>query len=206
MKLINMEIDGVAVKAREGQTILEAAKQVGINIPTLCYNEETEHLGGCRICSVNIERNGRKTIVTSCSYPAEDGLKVKTRSPEIDKMRKTIIELAAVGSGPNVAGDFFSLALDYKADLKRFSSLVNQEQNNCILCGLCVNRCKEATYEGVIGFVGRGVNKKVVKFPEKAQTCLTCNYCYPVCPTGRIAPGGVDPPFPTVDDVLSGRK
>jgi bidirectional [NiFe] hydrogenase diaphorase subunit len=206
LKILDLVIDGKNAKAREGTTILDAAEQVGIHIPRLCYHEGTEHLGGCRICSVEVERNGRKNIVTACSYPIEDGLKVTTRSQKIDKIRKTILELAAVGSGPNVAGDFNSLAWDYKADLTRFNSIVHTDQSNCILCGLCVSRCKEATFDGVIGFVGRGVNKKIAIFPEKSQTCMVCNYCYPVCPTGRISPGTVNPPFPTVNELLSGRK
>jgi NADH dehydrogenase/NADH:ubiquinone oxidoreductase subunit G len=206
MKTFDMLIDGKAIRAREGQTVLEAARQAGIEIPTLCYSDETEHLGGCRICSVQIEVNGRKNVVTSCSYPAEDGLKVTTNSPKIRKMRKTILELAAVNSGPNVAGDFFSLAKEYGADLTRFSSLVAGEGRSCILCGLCVNRCMDATHDGAIGFVGRGVHKRVVRFPESAQTCANCNYCGNICPTGRIKQGGPDPPFPTVGDVLSGRQ
>ena len=70
----------------------------------------------------------------------------------------------------------------------RFSSIVGAEASNCILCGLCVSRCKEATYHGVIGFFGRGVNKKIANYPEKAQACKTCNYCYSVCPTGQNIP------------------
>lgn len=206
MKIYDLVIDGKNVKAKEGTTILDAAKQIGISIPTLCYSDEMEHLGGCRVCSVEIERNGKKNIVTACSYPVEEGLKVTTKSKRIDVIRKTILELAAVGSGPNVAGDFYSLAYDYKADLMRFSSIVAAEPSNCILCGLCVSRCKEATYHGAIGFYGRGVNKKIAKYPEKAQACNTCNYCYSVCPTGRISPITVNPPFPTIDELLSGRK
>jgi bidirectional [NiFe] hydrogenase diaphorase subunit len=206
LKTHDLVIDGKSVKVKEGTTILEAARQMSISIPTLCYTEEMEHLGGCRICSVEIERNGRKRIVTACSYPVEEGLKVTTKSKRIDKIRKTILELAAVGSGPDVAGDMHSLAHDYKADLMRFSLIVGAEASNCILCGLCVGRCKEATFDGVIGFVGRGVNKKIAIFPEKSQTCIVCNYCYPVCPTGRISPGTVNPPFPTVNELLSGRK
>jgi NADH dehydrogenase/NADH:ubiquinone oxidoreductase subunit G len=204
LKTINLEIDKKKVRAREGMTILEAAKQSGIKIPTLCYDEKTDHLGCCRICSVQIERSGRRDIVTACSYPVEEGLKVITRSPKIDKIRKTILELAAVGSGPNVSADMYRLSSDYDADLNRFSSVGDQSHLNCILCGLCTNRCIEAT-GGAIGFVGRGVDKRIVSFPEKTQTCISCNYCNNVCPTGRIGSRGSDPPFPTINDFLAGR-
>jgi len=168
LKTLDLVIDGKNVKVREGKTILEAAEQVSIHIPRLCYHEETEHFCGCRICSVEVEKDGKKNIVAACSYPVEDGMKVTTRSRRIEKIRKTILELAAVGSGSEVAGDFNSLAWDYKADLTRFNSMFPTDQSKCILCGLCVSRCKEATFDGVIGFVGRGVNKKVAIFPEKS--------------------------------------
>lgn len=205
MKTIELLIDKRKVKAREGMTILEAAKQSGISIPTLCFDEKTDHLGCCRICSVQIERSGRSNIVTACSYPVEEGLNVTTRSPKIDKIRKTILELAAVGSGPNVSSDLYRLSSDYGADLNRFCTVSDPINSKCILCGLCVNRCIEAT-GGAIGFVGRGVDKKIVSFPEKMQTCISCNYCNNVCPTGRIGSRGPDPPFPTINDFLSGRK
>lgn len=205
MKTIEFEIDNKKIRAKEGMTILEAAKQSGIKIPTLCFSEKTDSLGCCRICSVQIERSGKRNIVTACSYPVEEGLNVTTRSLKIDKIRKTILELAAVGSGPNVSSDMYRLSSDYGADLNRFSSVGDQGNSKCILCGLCVNRCIEAT-GGAIGFVGRGVDKTIVSFPEKTQTCVSCNYCNNVCPTGRIGSRGPDPPFPTINDFLAGRK
>ncbi|MGD0805536.1 MAG: 2Fe-2S iron-sulfur cluster-binding protein [Candidatus Bathyarchaeia archaeon] len=205
MKTIEFEIDEKKVRAREGMTILEAAKQSGVNIPTLCYHENLDHLGCCRICSVYIEKGKRGSIVTACSYPVEEGLKVTTRSQKIDRLRKTIIELAIVGSGPNIKADLYRLSKEYNADLNRFSSIGEETKYNCILCGLCTIKCIEAT-GGAIGFVGRGVDKKIVSFPETSQTCITCNYCNNVCPTGRISLKGADPPFPTVNDFLSGRS
>ena len=205
MKTVELIIDEMKIRAKEGLTILEAARQSGIDIPTLCYDENTESLGCCRVCSVQIERSGRTSIVTACNYPVVDGLQVTTRSPKIDKIRKTLLELAAVGSGPEVASDLYRLASEYGADLNRFSSVGNRSPTKCILCGLCVNRCMEAT-GGAIGFVGRGSDKRIVSFPEMTQTCLSCNYCNNVCPTGRITSQGPDPPFPTSNDFLSGRR
>ena len=206
VKTVTLEINDKEVKAKEGMTILEAAEQIGVEIPTLCYHEELEPYGACRICSVEIEKRGRSRIVAACCYPVEEDLKVTTRSSKIDKIRKTIIELVAVTAGEDVAGEMRALASEYNADLSRFRSRVPMEPTNCILCGLCVRRCVEANWDSAIGFIGRGVNRRLVLFPEKAGICSICNYCRSVCPTGRITSTGPDPPFPYVDDVLAGRK
>ena len=109
-------------------------------------------------------------------------------------------------AGEDVAGETRVLASEYHADLSRFRAKVPMEPTKCILCGICVRRCTEATWDSAIGFIGRGVNRRVVLFPERAGTCAICNYCQHVCPTGRISSIGPDPPFPHVDDVLSRRK
>ncbi|MFQ5821950.1 MAG: 2Fe-2S iron-sulfur cluster-binding protein [Candidatus Heimdallarchaeota archaeon] len=205
-KIITLQIDDKEVKAEEGITVLEAAKQAGVEIPTLCYLEGLEPYGACRICSVEIEKRGRTRVAAACCYPVEEGLKVRTRSPKIDKIRKTIIELAAITAGEDVAGKMRALTSEYNADLSRFKSKVSVEPTMCILCGICVRRCIEANWDSAIGFAGRGIYRRVVRFPEKAGICLICNYCSVVCPTGRIPSTGPDPPFPFIDDVLAGRK
>jgi NADH dehydrogenase/NADH:ubiquinone oxidoreductase subunit G len=204
--IVNIEINGSPVRVREGLTILEAAQYAGVEIPTLCFDEETEHNSSCRMCSIEIMKHGRKRIVAACSYPVEEGLRISTETDRVNRIRKTILELAAVGSGPVVASRMSALSSVYKADLSRFSSRVPSEDSKCILCGLCVNRCKEATYDGVIGFIGRGVERRIVRFPEISEACASCNYCYSVCPTGRITSTGPVPRFPTLNDALSGRK
>ena len=206
-QIVTLNIDGKEVKAEEGMTILEAAKQADVEIPTLCHHEELEPYGACRICSVEIERRGRNRTVAACCYPVEENLKVITRSPKIDKMRKTIIELAAVTAGEDVAGRMRELASEYNADLSRFRSNISIEPTKCILCGLCVRRCTEANWDSAIGFVGRGIYRRIVLFPDKAGICSTCNYCRYVCPTGRTcSASGPDPAFPKIDDALAGRK
>jgi len=199
---VTLEIDGKEVGAKEGTTVLEAAKKAGVEIPTLCFHEKLEPYGGCRICIVEVEKGGKSRIVASCGYPVEEGLKVKTRSSRIDKIRKTIIELAVIRAGEDVCGKLRVLANEYKADLHRFSSRVPMEPTNCILCALCIRRC----LDGAIGFIGRGVNRRVVLFQERSQNCGTCSYCYEVCPTGRISSTGPIYSIPYIDDVLAGRK
>jgi NADH dehydrogenase/NADH:ubiquinone oxidoreductase subunit G len=205
--VVTLKIDGKEVRAKEGMTILEAAKKVGIEIPTLCYHEGLEPYGVCRICSVEIERKGKVQVVAACCYPVEEGLNVVTNSPRINKLRKVILELAAASAGEGVSGKMRALASEYGANLSRFRPLLSDiEPTRCILCGLCVRRCVEANWDAAIGFIGRGVNRRIVIFPEKETLCLTCRYCRDVCPTGRACPSyGPNPPFPTVDDVIAGR-
>ena len=206
-KAITLQIDDKEVTAEEGKTILEAAQHAGVEIPTLCHYEGLEPYGVCRFCSVEIEKRGRVQVVASCCYPAEEGLKVKTRSPKIAKIRKLILELAAVSAGEDVSSKMKALASEYNADLSRFRSKAPLEPTNCILCGLCVRRCVEANWESAIGFIGRGIYRTIALFPEKAGLCATCSYCRDVCPTGRTCSTfGPNPPFPRVDDVLAGRK
>jgi len=179
MKSVTLSIDGKEVKAKEGMTILEAAKQAGIEIPTLCYHEGLEPYGACRVCSVEIERKGKTQIVASCCYPAEEGLKVKTNSDKITKIRKIIIELLLPLSP---TGPILGLAQKYGVEKSRFPS----KRTDCILCGLCVRYCAEIKGENAVTFVGRGANKKIALVPEKAGVCAICRGCYNLCPGGKI--------------------
>jgi NADH dehydrogenase/NADH:ubiquinone oxidoreductase subunit G len=206
VRTVVLNIDNKKVRAKEGTSILDAAKKSSVDIPTLCHENGLDPYGACRICSVEIEKKGRAKIVAACCYPVEEGLKVRTKSPKINRIRKTIIELAAMTAGEGLSGKMGHLASKYNADLLRFRSRVPIESTNCILCGLCINRCVEANWDSVIGFVGRGVNKRVVLFPDRAGICSICNYCYDVCPTGRISSIGPSPQFPHIDNVIAGRE
>ena len=179
-KIVSLEIDGKEVKVEEGKTILEAAKEAGIEIPTLCYHEGLKPYGACRICSVEIERKGRTRIVTACCYPVEEGLKVKTNSEKVKKIRRTIIEMLLPISP---TGPIMSLAKKYGVEKSRFSG----ECTYCILCGLCVRYCAEIKKENAITFIGRGADRKVAVVPEKADVCAMCRECYELCPSGKVA-------------------
>lgn len=197
MKEVTLEIDGKVVKAREGETILQAARRAGVEIPTLCYDEELEPYGACRICLVEVERGGRTRTVVSCCYPVEGGLRVRTETPKLRRMRKVILELAAITAGEDVGEEVRSLAHRYGADLSRFSSLGLVEPSKCILCGLCVRTCSAVTQDGVLAFVGRGVRRAVALFPEKTGYCGVCGYCSRACPTGKIPERGPEGAFPS---------
>src|SRR5512136_1125148 len=100
--ILTMKIDNREVKVEEGANILHAAGLAGIDIPTLCHDEGLEPYGACRICVVEVETKHGYNMVTSCCYPASEGLSVRTRSPRIDKVRKTVLELAAASAGEDV--------------------------------------------------------------------------------------------------------
>lgn len=176
----NIIIDGQKVEINEGDTVLQAAKKNGIHIPTLCYHEKIKPHGACRLCLVEIEKNSRSKIVASCAYPVEDGIIVHTESQKVEQIRKNLVELylALFPFNPEIK----RLAKKYKLSGTRFK----KENNYCILCGLCVRYCREVKKNNAIGFVGRGINKKVTFIPDSAyfKYCENCMECVDICPTG----------------------
>ena len=137
MSPIKFEIDGIKVKAKEGDTLLDAAQDAGIFIPTLCHHEKLEPFGGCRLCIVEVGKKGWTKLVVSCVYPVEAGIIVRTRSEKVDRIRKTIIELL-MAHAPN-APDLEKLAKEYGASSERYE----KDPSFCIHCGLCVRYCAE---------------------------------------------------------------
>lgn len=181
MSEIRMQIDGKEVKAKEGMTVLEAAQQAGISIPTLCHHEKLEPFGGCRLCMVEVESGGWTKLVVSCVYLAQDDLIVRTRSEKIDKIRKTILELL-LAHAPD-SPQLLDLASEYGADADRFE----QEASFCIHCGLCVRYCAEVKKKNAIGFIDRGIRKEISFLPEiAAKECNDCKECFPLCPTSYL--------------------
>ena len=181
MSEIQLEIDGRKVKATERMTVLEAAQNAGIFIPTLCHHEKLEPFGGCRVCIVEVEVNGWTKLVVSCVYPVEENIIVRTRSEKVDRIRKTIIELL-MAHAPN-SPQLQDLAKEYGADRDRFE----KDTSFCIHCGLCVRYCAEVAKKNAIGFVGRGINKEVSFIPEiAAKECNDCKECFPLCPTSYL--------------------
>ena len=181
MSEFHLEIDGKKVAAKEGMTILEAARAADIKIPTLCHHEALEPFGGCRLCTVELDMGDWSKMVVSCVYPAAEGLVVRTRSEKVDRIRKTIIELL-LAHAPD-AFELIDLAKEYGADRDRF----DKEASFCIHCGLCVRYCAEVKQAHAIGFVDRGPNKEICFVPELAATvCWDCKECFPLCPTEAL--------------------
>lgn len=180
MKSVKMLIDGKEVHTEEGLTLLDAARAVDIDIPTLCHDKRLFPYGACRLCSVELVKGNKSRIVASCVYPVERGLEVKTCSPRVKKIRKVLLELMiATSPGSEVA----KLAKEYQADQNKYE----KKPTFCILCGLCVRYCNEVKKENALCFVRRGVERQVVLIPDiAAKSCISCGECFYICPTGII--------------------
>jgi len=181
MNEILLQIDGKEVGAREGMTLLMAARSAGILIPTLCHHEKLEPYGGCRICMVEVESRGSTKLVVACVYQVEKNLVVRTRSEKVDRIRKMILELL-LAHAPD-APELQDLAKEYGADKDRFE----KEASFCIHCGLCVRYCAEVKKKNAVGFIDRGIRKEISFIPEIAsKECWNCKECFPLCPTEAL--------------------
>jgi heterodisulfide reductase subunit A len=184
--MVTVNIDDKKIEVLEDTTILKAAELAGIWIPTMCYSELLEPYGVCRLCSVEIIRGKRSRIVTSCNYPVREGLTVRTNSEKVKWIRKLIMELM-YSRWPNVpVVKEMADALGIKES--RYVSLEKDESEDaCILCGNCVNICRDVVKASVLAFEGIGIERKVVlPFNEQSEACIACGACAYVCPTGHI--------------------
>ena len=179
--MITLNINGVNVSVEEGTTILEAGRFFGFPIPTLCYNEGLSPYGACRLCVVEIGEGANSKLVSSCTYPVEEGLKVRTASSRVVKARKMIIELLLASSPQSKT--IQDLASKYGVHQQRFK----QEYEDCILCGLCVRMCEEQMMAKAIGFYGRGENRKIgTPFGIPSEVCRLCGGCMYICPACQL--------------------
>ena len=178
---MNLTINGLNVSVEKGTTVLEAAQFLGFPIPTLCHMEGLTPYGACRLCVVEIGEGSRAKLVSSCTYPAEEGLKVRTASNRVIKARKMILELL-LASCPQ-SKTIQDIASAHNVRQQRF----RQEHEDCILCGLCVRMCKEQMMAGAIGFRGRGENRSIgTPFDIKSEECRLCGGCIYVCPACQL--------------------
>lgn len=186
--MIRLKINGIDVSVEEGSTLLEAAKFLGFPIPTLCHMEGLTPYGACRLCVVEIGQPPRSKLVSSCTYPAEDGMIVRTASERVMKARRMIIELL-LGTCPQ-SKVIQDLASKFNVRQQRFK----QEHEDCILCGLCVRMCEEQMMAKAIGFRGRGENRSIgTPFDIKSEVCRQCGGCIYVCPACQLRCTYTDP-------------
>ena len=187
--MVNLIIDGVKVKAEEDSTILGVARFYGINIPTLCYHEELTPYGACRLCMVEVKDGKRTRLVASCLYPVREGIEVKTHSERVMNGRKLILELL-LARCPN-SKNLQDLASQMGLEHVRFK----MENEDCILCGLCVRMCAEQMGSGAIGFAGRGQRREVVTpFRTASDICRNCGACMYICPVVDLQCRGLKSP------------
>ena len=179
--MVKLTIDGRKVQAKEGTTVLEVARENNIYIPTLCHNEEVAPYGACRLCLVEVTKNGRERLVTSCLYEVAEGLKVKTNSERIADNRKMIMELLLARCPNNKA--IQDLARQLGVDKSDFQ----KDDNQCMLCALCVRVCQEVVGVSAISLVNRGVDREMATpFYEPSDVCIGCGSCAYVCPVDAI--------------------
>ena len=181
MSDITLQVDGKTVVAKDGMTILEAAQSVGVAIPTLCHHEKLAPYGACRICTVEAEANGRTMLVAACTHPAEAGVEVRTRTEQVDRIRKVLLE-QMLSHAPD-SEQLTALGKVYGADRDRYE----QESSFCILCGLCVRYCAEVKQKHAVGFFERGAKREINFIPEVAvRECWDCKECFELCPTSAL--------------------
>ncbi len=184
--MVTLTIDGQIIHVNRHTPVLDAAKQLGILVPTLCYHEALEPFGSCRLCMVEVIRDGRSRLVTSCNYPAQQGLTVLTASDRVIETRKMVMELL-LARCPDVPG-MQQLAEKMGINRSRFEK---KEDQRCILCGLCVRACEQMVGVSAIGFASRGIEREVnTPFGINSNVCIGCGTCTYICPTGCIEMAG----------------
>lgn len=179
--MVALRIDGLLVRVEKGTTVLEAARQMGISIPTLCYKEGLSPYGACRLCVVEVGEGPRAKLVSSCTYPAQEGLLVRTTTPRVVRARRMVLELL-LASCPQ-SKTIQDLAAAHNVSTQRF----RQEYEDCILCGLCVRMCAEQMMARAIGFRGRGETRSIgTPFDVQSEVCRLCGGCMYVCPACQL--------------------
>lgn len=200
---VSLTIDGADVSVREGQTILDACHAAGVDTPTICYGPTVTPVNACRVCVVELE--GSRTLVPSCSRPAEQGMVVRTDTERVDHSRRLVLEFLATSSDVSQADDIMGWLDAYGADLDRYPAdstermtdgvkvqddLYIRAYDRCVLCYKCVEACGEdAQWTFAIAMSGRGFDSRIstefdVTLPDSA--CVYCGNCIAVCPTNAL--------------------
>jgi NADH dehydrogenase/NADH:ubiquinone oxidoreductase subunit G len=196
-------MDGKEITVEDGKTLLDAARENGIDIPTICFHEATTANGLCRMCVVEVE--GWRTLQPACVVQAAGSLKVQTRSERVKRARKTILEMLASTMDLSDAPEILTMMDEYGADTSRFPDAVRRvsdikddnpmyirDYSKCLLCWRCVQVCADdAQYTYAINFEGRGYETQIGTFFDKPipeTTCVLCGQCVGVCPTGALKP------------------
>lgn len=204
--IFDIEVNNKTIKARQGETILQALSRNGIKVPTLCYMDGFGPTGACRMCVVEVE--GTADLTPACSHPVEEWMKIKTHSPKVVKARKTIVELLlsnhpddclyCVRSGncelQNLAEELDVRERRITGKKNKFktdpsSPSIVRDPEKCILCGRCVRVCEEVIGVSTLDFIRRGNRAFIstaIDKPLNLSNCITCGQCLMACPTGAL--------------------
>ena len=200
---ITLMIDGQEVTAEQGKTLLEVGREMGKDVPTICYHDATTANALCRICVIEVE--GMRVLQPACVVEAGAGMKVQTRSEKVVRSRRTILEMLLSTMDLSEAPEIQSMIKDYDADEGRFPNSERRESeviddnpmyvrdySKCLLCWRCVQVCAEdAQYTFAINFDGRGYETQIGTFFDQSipeSSCVLCGQCVGVCPTGALKP------------------
>jgi NADH dehydrogenase/NADH:ubiquinone oxidoreductase subunit G len=200
---IHLTIDDQPVSVPPGATLLEAARQTGAHIPTICYHEACTANALCRVCVVEVE--GGRVLSPACVAQAQPGMVVHTDSPRVQRSRRTILELLAsavdLSDSPQILAEMQGLQADpgrFPGAERRSPPVLDdnpmyvRDYAKCVLCWRCVQVCADdAQYTYAIDFSGRGFETSIATFfdkPMPATTCVFCGQCVGVCPSGALKP------------------
>ncbi|MFB3895852.1 MAG: NADH-quinone oxidoreductase subunit NuoG [bacterium] len=200
---VNLTINDKPVTVPQGTTILQAAKKLGIRVPTFCYHAQMLPVGACRVCMVEVEKMGKLQI--ACATPVSEGMKVKTNSPAAVKAQRGVIEFLLLNHpldcpvcdkggecelqdltyrfGPSASRYIFPR---YKHERKSLGPLIVRDQNRCIQCRRCVRICREYHGKSCLGTIDRGFYTEIASFNFESTTCDFCGDCIEVCPVGAL--------------------
>ena len=219
MDMVNITINGTPLSVPAGSTILEAARQMGYEIPTLCYMKKKNEIGACRICVVEVK--GARTLVASCVMPVSEGMEIITNSERVLKSRKKTIELILSNHNCSCLScdrsgncELQKLAKDYGVETEHYKGVKTEVQydssspsivrdnSKCILCRRCVAACKTQT--AVIGANNRGFDTEIgcaFENPLSNVACINCGQCIEACPTGALTEQDqIDDVFAAISD------
>jgi aldehyde:ferredoxin oxidoreductase len=184
---IKITINGIEASVQEGSYLLQALRDNGVAVPTLCHHKDLTPSGTCRLCMVEVEQRGKKKLVTSCNFPVREEIAVDTESERVKKHRKVLAEMY-LGRWPEVPLIQDIAAICGATDKEKFrSELTDENPKACILCTHCVRACDEFIMERILDFAGRGIKRHLtMPFGEVDPHCIGCTSCAYVCPTGAI--------------------
>jgi len=181
--LVKTTIDGREIEVERDRWALEVAREMGIEIPSLCHHAALAPYGACRLCVVEVTRGKWTWLTTSCDLPIREGLSIRTDTPAVVKARKMALELMWAEAPDAV--EVQELAGQMGLQKPRFAP--RSETGKCILCGLCVRVCRDLMDLSAICFSHRGPDRTIgAPFDGPSEACIGCMACVAVCPTGAI--------------------